>query len=175
MFNCIQPAHITAIIFATTSRQIILPKNHVCASQDKVLKVQIHVEVWVLKLTPVRLEHKSRTRVPQLWWRLLLSYTVVADTTNVTMLLLNHWSFSSHSLILIEWWWLPNLSILRYSTHSKTHISGMCQLAGHSWKILHSVLSCRLIWQSWQSYCNWFYQGNPFLPLTVIFVSLILY
>jgi len=86
-----------------------------------------------------------------------------------------NWSFSSHSLILIEWWWLPNLSILRNSTHSKTHISGMCQLAGHSWKILHSVLSCRLIWQSWQSYCNWFYQGNPFLPPTVIFVSLILY
>jgi len=36
-----------------------------------------------------------------------------------------------------------------------------------SWKILHSVLSCRLIWQSWQSSCNWFYQGNPFLPPTV--------
>ena len=82
---------------------------------------------------------------------------------------------ASHSLILIEWWWLPNLSILRNSTHSKTHISGMCQLAGHSWKILHSVLPCRLIRQSWQSYCNWFYQGNPFLPPTVIFVSLILY
>ena len=30
-----------------------------------------------------------------------------------------------------------------------------------------------LIWQIWQSYCNWFYQGNPFLPPTVIFVSLI--
>jgi len=56
-----------------------------------------------------------------------------------------NWSFSSHSLILIEWWWLPNLSILRNSTHSKTHISGVCQLARHSWKILHSVLSCRLI------------------------------
>jgi len=56
-----------------------------------------------------------------------------------------NWSFSSHSLILIEWWWLPNLSILQDSTHCKTHISGMCQLAGHSWKILHSVLSCRLI------------------------------
>ena len=47
--------------------------------------------------------------------------------------------------------------------------------SGHSWKKLHSVLSCRLIWQSWQSYCNWFYQGNPFLPPTVIFVSLIVY
>ena len=57
---------------------------------------------------------------------------------------------------------------------SKTHISGMCQLAGHSWIILHSVLSCILIWQSWQSYCNWFYQGNPFLPPTVIFASLTL-
>ena len=81
---------------------------------------------------------------------------------------------SSASLVS-EWWWLPNLSILRNSTHTKTHISGMCQLAGHSWKILHSVLSCRLIWQSWQSYCNWFDQGNPFLPPTVMFVSLILY
>jgi len=30
-----------------------------------------------------------------------------------------NWSFSSHPLILIEWWWLPNLSILRNSTHSK--------------------------------------------------------
>jgi len=28
----------------------------------------------------------------------------------------------------------PNLSILRNSTYSKTHISGMCQLAGHTWK-----------------------------------------
>ena len=45
-----------------------------------------------------------------------------------------NWSFSTHSLILIEWWWLPNLSILRNSTHRKTHISGMRQLAGHSWK-----------------------------------------
>jgi len=34
----------------------------------------------------------------------------------------------------------PNLSILRNSTHSKTHISGMCQLAGHSSKILRACL-----------------------------------
>ena len=43
-----------------------------------------------------------------------------------------NWSFSSHSLILIVWVMTPNLSIFRNSTHSKTHISGMCQLAGHS-------------------------------------------
>jgi len=35
---------------------------------------------------------------------------------------------------LTQWWWLPNPSNLRNSTHSKTHISGMCQLEGHSWK-----------------------------------------
>jgi len=57
----------------------------------------------------------------------------------------SNWSFSSHLLIFIDGWWLPNLSILWNSTYSKTHISGMCQLPGHSWKILHLDLSCRLI------------------------------
>jgi len=39
----------------------------------------------------------------------------------------------------------PNLSNLWNSTYSKTHISGMCQLAGHLWKILHGVFCCRLV------------------------------
>jgi len=38
----------------------------------------------------------------------------------------------------------PNLSILWNSTYSKTHISGMCQLAGHSLKIRHGVFCRRL-------------------------------
>jgi len=54
-------------------------------------------------------------------------------------------SFSSHPLIPIVWWWSSNLSVLWNSTYSKTYISGMCQLAGHSWKILHGVLCRRLV------------------------------
>jgi len=57
----------------------------------------------------------------------------------------SNWSFSSQSLILIEWWWSPNLSILWNSTYSKTHINGMYQLVGHSWKILHGVFCHTLV------------------------------
>jgi len=38
------------------------------------------------------------------------------------------------SLVLNVWWWSTNLSILRHSTYSETHNSGMYQLAGHWWK-----------------------------------------
>jgi len=53
--------------------------------------------------------------------------------------------FSCDSLILIVWWWSSSLSVLRNSTYSKTYISGMYQLAGHSWKILHGVFCHRLV------------------------------
>ena len=42
------------------------------------------------------------------------------------------------------WWWSSNLSVLWNSTYSKTYISGMSQLARHSWKILHDVFCHRL-------------------------------
>ena len=40
---------------------------------------------------------------------------------------------------------LPHLCLSPVFCCYQPHISGMCQLAGHSGKILHSVLSCRLI------------------------------
>jgi len=43
------------------------------------------------------------------------------------------------------WWWSSNLSVLWNSTYSKTYISGMSQIARHSWKILHGVFCHRLV------------------------------
>ena len=70
---------------------------------------------------------------------------ILKHSKNVPLQQSSNWSFSSHSLILIVWWWSSNLSVLRNSSHSKTYISGMYQLAGHSWKILHGVFCHRLV------------------------------
>ena len=63
------------------------------------------------------------------------------DLTEQTVLL----SSEMVNLVVIVWWWSSNLSVLWNSTYSKTYISGMYQLAGHSWKILHGVFCHRLV------------------------------
>jgi len=47
----------------------------------------------------------------------------------------------THCVLMIR----GTTSILQTSTCSEAHISGMYQHAGHSWKVLHGIFSCRLL------------------------------